>query len=135
MVVDGRYVVDTQEFHLIARLEHVANVEEHADAGRAFPLVRYRENQLVTVDNAEVSAIRVADADIVSRTQTAFSKASDAVGTAGEVVEVRRQGGRFAERRGIVDRGLRGYQELAPQRYVGDEIEIRLVVLNVAQGQ
>src|ERR1700692_1871056 len=67
VVVDRCYVVDPQEFDLIAGLKYVAQVVEPAHPRGALPFFGHREYQLQAVDYPEVSAVRIADADVVAR--------------------------------------------------------------------
>src|SRR5260370_33197040 len=46
VVIDGRNVVDPQEFDFVAGLEHVAQVVEPTHPGGALPFLGRRENQL-----------------------------------------------------------------------------------------
>src|SRR5580658_1790008 len=114
MVIYGRNVVFAKEFYSIPGLEYVAHIVEPADAGGAPPLLRLGEDQFQSADHAKVAAVWVADADVVARSQGAFSETANAVRTAGEIIEVGRQGCGFPERRCVVHARVVRQQPLAP---------------------
>ena len=135
VVIDRRDPVIAQEGHLVAGVKHVPEIVKPGHAGGIAPFFGYREVQLQPVHDPEIAPEGVADADVVARPEPALTVAADAVRTAGEIIQIRRQEGGLAERRGVVVGGVERQQPALVDRNVLDELVVQGIVLDARERQ
>src|SRR5690606_25799660 len=137
VVVDGHQCLAAgearaEERNILIR-EYIADVVEEAEPGAVAPLLRHGQQDLRLRDRLDVAAVGATE--IVLRAQPALAETADRIRAAGEVLAIRGQRRRVAERAPISELGIDHQREAAPDRNELQIVVARVPELDVASRQ